>query len=70
MHLNGPGKYDNLCTDVRERSGAVGAVVVIVGGQHGHGFSVQAPPELLASLPQMLEMVAKQMRADFQGARQ
>lgn len=42
----GPGKYDDLCTYVRVESGAVMALVIVVGGNRGDGFSVQvlAPP--------------------------
>lgn len=38
----GPGKYDDMCTMVREATGAQAVVVVIVGGSRGDGFSVQA----------------------------
>lgn len=58
----GAGKYDALCTYVRERAQATGAIVIVIGGTHGGGFSVQAPPDLAARLPQVLESVAKEMR--------
>lgn len=37
----GPGKYDELCTIVREESHAEGAIVIILNGDRGCGFSVQ-----------------------------
>lgn len=37
----GPGKYDDLCTYVREQAGAVFTLVAIFGGKRGDGFSVQ-----------------------------
>jgi len=38
----GEGKYDSLCTVVRTLAHARGAVVLIIDGEHGHGFSLQA----------------------------
>lgn len=60
---DGPGKYDDLCTIVREAAAAVGVVVIVMGGNRGSGFSaqVQEPltPDKLATL---LEDVAKQIK--------
>lgn len=63
----GPGRYDDLCTFVREQAGiedgAVGgALVVIIGGKDGVGFSLQADAQTTAQLPGLLEAVAKQIR--------
>jgi hypothetical protein len=63
----GPGKYDDLCTMVRERAGiadgAVGGVLLIViGGEHGNGFSCQADFVTTLKLPALLENVAKEIR--------
>jgi hypothetical protein len=38
------GKYDDLCTYVREQTKADGVVVIVVGGDKGHGFAVQCDP--------------------------
>jgi hypothetical protein len=62
-----PGKYDPETTMVRELTKAQGAVLIIVGGNKGHGFSVQAPPEVLAALPGMLETMAAEIRRDLKG---
>lgn len=60
--MKNPGKYDNLCTLVREKSKAKGAIVIIFDGTKGHGFSVQAPPIILNDLPEILEDIAKTIR--------
>lgn len=62
---SGPGRYDTLCTTVREEAQAEGAVVIILNGKQGSGFSCQATPEATAQLPDMLEFMAKQIRADM-----
>jgi len=64
-HIKEPGKYDDLCTYVREQSDAAAAVVIIVGGNKGHGFSVQAFADVTPQLPEMLESIARQMRKDM-----
>lgn len=60
----GPGKYDDLCTLVREQANAIGAVVIIIGGNAGSGFSVQGPEQLTPALPRLLETIAAQIRRD------
>lgn len=63
----GPGKYDNLATMVREATEAQGVVLIVVGGLAGNGFSCQADLATTARLPDMLEHMAKQIRADIMG---
>jgi hypothetical protein len=60
----GPGKYDDLCTYVREKAEALGVVVLVFDGNNGSGFSVQTPPSLAAALPAMLRDMADQIEAD------
>lgn len=60
----GPGKYDDLCTEIREKAGAEGAIVIISKGKHGDGFSCQASIEMTLALPDILENIAQQIRAD------
>ena len=60
----GPGKYDELCTAARDGAKAAGAILIIVGGEHGHGFSVQAELPILLALPQMLRAIADEMERD------
>jgi len=60
----GPGKYDDLCTSVREKTGG-SVLLIVVGGERGPGFSCQADLETMKMLPDMLEHVAKQIRQDM-----
>lgn len=64
----GPGRYDDLCTYVRERAQAEAAIVIVLGGRHGAGFSVQVEgpraEEVAARLPGILESMAAAMRAE------
>lgn len=62
MELNGPGKYDELCTLARERAKAVCVALIVIGGEKGIGFSVQSlDPELLFHLPTLLRLTADQI---------
>lgn len=61
----GPGKYDELCTYVREKAGADGAIVLIFGGEDGPGFSVQADARTLFAMPGILREMADQLAADI-----
>lgn len=63
----GAGMYDELCTQVREQAQAVGVVLLIVNGRHGNGFSVQAPLDVHATLPVVLESLAETIREDWTG---
>jgi hypothetical protein len=66
--MMGPGKYDELCTLVRRLAGIgdTGAVVVIViGGDKGHGFSCQGSLTTTVILPPMLRQLADQIERDF-----
>lgn len=62
----GPGKYDYLCTYVRESAQAEAVVVIVFGGNKGPGFSVQATtPTATAQLPKLLRMLADQIESDL-----
>ncbi|MGH8609138.1 MAG: hypothetical protein ACREX9_17510 [Gammaproteobacteria bacterium] len=61
----GPGKYDALCTHVRETALAQAAIVIVLGGNNGSGFSVQTPNlQVLDKLPDLLETIAREIRAE------
>ena len=64
----GAGKYDDLCTYVFNEAGIVngGAIVIVVGGNKGQGFSVIADLPTMITLPTMLETMAAQIRDDIQ----
>ena len=69
----GPGKYDDFCTIVRrgvgmtEESDGGCVVVIVMGGDRGTGFSIQADLEHAIRLPDILEEVARQIRKDVAG---
>ena len=44
---------------------AQGAVLIVINGEHGPGFSCQCEPGALLTLPHMLRIVADQIENDF-----
>ena len=60
----GPGKYDGLCTYVRKAAGADAAIVIVIKGHRGNGFSCQGDLATLRVLPDLLEQIARDLRAD------
>ena len=59
----GPGKYDDICTEVREKTNAQGGVLlVILDGDKGSGFSCQTDLVGTIALADLLENVARQIR--------
>ena len=59
-----PGKYDDLCTHVREQASAEGAIVIVFGGKFGSGFSAQVgdgATNLARKLPEILRAMAQQI---------
>jgi hypothetical protein len=60
----GPGKYDDLATDIRTKIHADGVVVIVINGDRGGGFSAQLSPTLTLMLPGMLRTIADEME-DF-----
>lgn len=60
----GPGKYDEFVTLVREHTLADAVLVIVLNGNRGTGFSMQAiagiPPARVADI---LESTAQQIRA-------
>lgn len=57
--MNGPGKYDPVCTVARTATEAAGVVLIVIDGNNGSGFSVQAVAPVIAELPALLREVAK-----------
>jgi hypothetical protein len=62
----GPGRYDALCTYVREQAMADGAVVIVLGGARGDGFSCQASGTLTKQLPALLCDIASRIAAQLE----
>jgi hypothetical protein len=61
----GPGKYDHLCSFVRQSVMADGVVLIILNGDQGEGFSAQFKSKTLAAaMPDVLRQVADQIEAD------
>ena len=60
----GPGKYDDLCTMVRDKAEAECAILIVIGGNRGGGFAVQATADVVAKLPEMLRIMADEIEAD------
>lgn len=60
----GPGRYDSDVTALRERYHADGVVLIVMGGDKGEGFSMQAGLETTLRLPEILEYIAAQLRED------
>jgi hypothetical protein len=63
----GPGKYDELCTYVREQVEAEGAILIVLNGKRGTGFSVQGTVEVHLKLPSILREMANQIECDVGG---
>jgi hypothetical protein len=63
----GPGRYDDLCTVVREMTDADGAIVLVFGGKRGSGFSCQLPAVLVVDLPKILRHLAQAIEEDKDG---
>jgi hypothetical protein len=61
----GPGKYDDLCTYVRETAKAEGAIVMVFSGHLGSGFSCQADLINTATLPKTLRAIADEIESSF-----
>lgn len=60
----GPGKYDDLATLAREQAHAAGVILIVLGGDKGSGFAVQADPLTTLKLPDMLRHMADQIEKD------
>lgn len=66
MKLNGPGKYDDLATIIREKAGAETVMVIVINGNKGDGFSVQSTDRrTLPLLPKVLRVTAEEMERDM-----
>jgi hypothetical protein len=63
----GPGKYDDACTAARVAANAEVAIVMILNGDKGSGFSVQGDVNAKLTVEQIagfLEHIAAEMRRD------
>lgn len=62
----GEGKYDVLCSLVRGLAKAEGAILMVLGGRLGSGFSAQLPPEAAARLPGLLREMANEIEKSYE----
>lgn len=62
----GPGKYDEEASMVQQITGAAGVILIIIGGDKGEGFSVQATLPVTLALPQMLRNIADELASDVE----
>ena len=65
----GAGKYDNACTVARLMTRAEVALVIILNGDKGSGFSMQgdeAARITVEKVAELLEAVAAEIRSDAQ----
>lgn len=60
----GAGKYHDLCELVYGLAKARAVMVIIIDGQRGTGVSSKADIATTAALPEILEDLARQIRAD------
>lgn len=58
--------YTQLATLVVHVARAAGALVLILGGDRGTGFSVDVPPDLYPGLPSLLRHMADDVQADVE----
>jgi len=63
-----PGKYDAVCTAVREETKADGVLLVIWGGPKGNGLSWDGNMFITMAMPDLLETLAKIIRDDMSKA--
>lgn len=61
----GPGKYDDICTYVREEAKAKGAIVLVFDGEKGSGFSCQADIITMSRIPTLLRMMADELTKGY-----
>jgi len=58
-----PGKYDDVCEVARELVGVTpdtggGVLLIVIGGNKGGGFSVQADLLTVLTIPKLLRNIA------------
>jgi hypothetical protein len=62
----GEGKYDQECQDARIATRAVAALLIVIEGDKGTGFSMQTVDEaLLRVVPALLRQVADSIATDL-----
>jgi len=62
----GAGKYDEALTLARRQCGSTAALLIVISGEAGPGFSCQADLDTLLTVPAVLRAVAAHIEADLQ----
>jgi hypothetical protein len=61
----GPGVYDEHASRVRAETDATAVILIVIGGERGSGFTMQAPPAMTEALPSILRSMADSIEADL-----
>lgn len=64
----GKSKYDMECEHVRKMTGAQGVILLVLGGNLGHGMSCIMPAALTPMLPNALRDLASRIEEETQQA--
>jgi len=62
--MEGPGKYDDVTTMVRALTEAQAVVLMVIDGNQGNGFSVQAYDDIVIDLPALLRTMADEIEKE------
>ena len=62
-NFNGPRKYDPECPRAFDETGARCVALIVLGGDRGHGFAVTGELAEIYHLPELLEHMAREIRA-------
>jgi hypothetical protein len=58
----GPGKYDQICTEARNKLPAgTGVILVVLGHDGKSGFSAQTDLQMLLAMPKILRDIADEI---------
>jgi hypothetical protein len=60
----GPGKYDELCLQIKESTQARGVLLVVLDGNQGSGAPCKMDAAVVSILPNFLRQVADEMERD------
>jgi len=61
--VDGVGKYDDALTIARKLSGATSALLIVIDGENGAGFSFQGTPATSLKIPTLLRSIASKIEA-------
>lgn len=62
------GRYEPECVELQERLIASGVVLIVIQGERGSGISVRCDDQFQYGLPDMLESIARDLRAELRRA--